>query len=207
MQKYADELPELSWPPSLTELEQQEERIPNDVKRFLENLLQSPEHPNQEKVKLFVRSYSNDLIHGVTKGKVITLKHFLDGLGLHNLTGQKAPIQILSHLGHCMDYNAVCSIETAEARSAQELSKEGGCLPIKPVNDDTVITVFWADNFNMHRDTLSKKDVLDITSIIAFQEKEPVQLVQTRRISVPKDKERSLPDDQSCQTKKTKGCF
>ena len=72
----------------------------------------------------------------------MTLKHFLVGLGLHNLTGQKVPIQILSHLGHCVDYNVVCSIETAEARAAQEMAKHGGCIPIKPTNDETVLTVF-----------------------------------------------------------------
>ena len=72
----------------------------------------------------------------------MTLKHFLVGLGLHNLTGQKVPIQILSHLGHCVDYNVVRSIETAEARAAQEMAKHGGCIPIKPTNDETVLTVF-----------------------------------------------------------------
>ena len=44
-------------------------------------------------------SYVRDLIHGVTRGKVISLKHFLIGMGLHIITGQKLPIQMLSRLG------------------------------------------------------------------------------------------------------------
>lgn len=192
IEHFAAEVPELQWPPTATELEHQEEHIPNTVTGFLEALLKSPAHPNQERVKLLVRSYSNDLIHGVTRGKVMTLKHFLVGLGLHNLTGQKVPIQILSHLGHSVDYNVVCSIETAEARAAQEMAKQGGSLPIKPVNDETVLTVFWADNFNMQRDTLSGKAVLDMTNIVAFQEKESFQSVAPKSISVPKDKHHCL---------------
>ncbi len=66
-----------------------------------------------------ISSFGYDLIHGVTSGRVITLKHFLLGLGLHNITGLKLPIKVLSHLGHCTNYDLVCEIETAEAEVAQ----------------------------------------------------------------------------------------
>lgn len=81
-------------------------------------------------------------------------------------------------------------------------------MPIKPANDETVLTVFWADNFNMQRDTLSKQAVLYTTNVVAFQETEPVHVVQTSRLAVSKDiKQRSLPDDQSCHAEKPRlGC-
>ena len=63
-------------------------------------------------------SYTRDFIHGVTRGKVINLKHFLVRIGLHNITGQKLPIQMLSRLGNSVDYNIVCEIETAQAEIA-----------------------------------------------------------------------------------------
>ena len=44
-------------------------------------------------MKRLVEVYSSDLIHGVTRGKVITAKRFLLALGLHNLTGHKKPVQ------------------------------------------------------------------------------------------------------------------
>ena len=46
--------------------------------------------------------------------KIVTLKHLLLGLGLHNISDLRMPIKVLSHLGHCIDYNLVCEIETAE---------------------------------------------------------------------------------------------
>ena len=52
----------------------------------------------------------------VTRGKVATLKHSLIRLGLHNITGLKIPIKILSHLGHSTYYNLVCEVETSEAK-------------------------------------------------------------------------------------------
>ena len=70
-------------------------------------------------MKQLVTSYSSDLITGVTRGKVVTLKHFLIGVGLHNIT-----IKILSHLGHCIDYNLVCEVETAQAEAALKSLEE-----------------------------------------------------------------------------------
>ena len=98
--KVTQRTPELSWPPSVTDLERQEKDMPCSVEEFLETLQCSPDHPNQERARLLVQSYSNDLIFGVTRGKLITLKHFLLGLGLHNLTGQKVLVQFLSQGGN-----------------------------------------------------------------------------------------------------------
>jgi len=62
------------------------------------------------------------------------------GLDLHNLTDQISPVQILSHLGHSIDYNVVCTIETAETIVAQEEYRDGGNLKIKESNDDTILS-------------------------------------------------------------------
>ena len=140
--KVTQRTPELSWPPSVTDLERQEKDMPCSVEEFLETLQCSPDHPNQERARLLVQSYSNDLIFGATRGKLITLKHFLLGLGLHNLTGQKVLVQFLSNLGHSMDCNVVCTIQTAEAIAAHEEYKDGGNLKIKPTNDETILTIF-----------------------------------------------------------------
>ena len=45
-----------------------------------------------------MQSYASDLAYGVTPGNVITAKHCLLSLGLHNMAGQKKllrPSQIL----------------------------------------------------------------------------------------------------------------
>ena len=47
--KFAKELPELSWPPTISELETQDQNIPHNVTEFFETLLKSQSHIPQEK--------------------------------------------------------------------------------------------------------------------------------------------------------------
>ena len=71
-------------------------------------------------------------------------KHFLLGLGLHSITGQKKPVQIANHLGHSMTYDKVMEIETAQAQKSQKLldSAELSSLPLQPATeDDSVLTI------------------------------------------------------------------
>jgi hypothetical protein len=88
-------------------------------------------------------SYAADLVHGVTRGKVMTAKHFLIGLGLHSITGQKKPIQLLSRLGHSIDYNMVCEIETAHAQANQKVSETYGTLPLSPATEEHAVLTFF----------------------------------------------------------------
>jgi hypothetical protein len=118
-----------------------------------------------------VESYAADLVHGVTRGKVMTAKHFLIGLGLHSITGQKKPIQLLNRLGHSIDYNMVCEIETAHAQANQKISETHGTLPLSPATDEhAVLTFFWADNFDMNLETQTGHGAINSTHMIAFQE-------------------------------------
>ena len=73
---------------------------------------------------------------------MVTLKHFLIGLGLHNITGLKTPIQVLSHLGHSISYDLVCEVETAEAEAAQKWMSESQTPQQNqdPSNRDIVLT-------------------------------------------------------------------
>ena len=87
--EYAANLNETPWPPSKESLRCAERDLPSTLESFFSTVLKSKEHSLAEPLKCFVRSYSSDLVHGVTRGKVITLKRFLIGIGLHNLTGLK----------------------------------------------------------------------------------------------------------------------
>ena len=75
-------------------------------------------HSLSDSMRRLVLSYSSDLITSVSRGKLVTFKQFLLGVGLRNITGLKTPIRILSHLGHCIDYNLVCETETSQAEEA-----------------------------------------------------------------------------------------
>ena len=126
----------MNWPPCLDELNSQERRPPDCLTAFITHLLTGSDQQNSESVGRLIQSYASDLIYGVTRGNVITAKHFLLGLGLHNMTGQKKPVEITHHLVHSIDYKFVCEIETALAEAAQILATESGALPVKPASND-----------------------------------------------------------------------
>ena len=171
--EYAANLKETPWPPSKESLRCAERDLPSTLESFFSTVLKSKEHSLAEPFKRFVHSYSSDLVHGVTRGKVITLKHFLIGIGLHNLTGLKAPIKILSNLGHSINYNLVCEVETAEAELALKLLEEDqGVHSLLPISDNaTVLTYWWADNFNQTLETQTGHGEINSTHIVEFAEK------------------------------------
>ena len=116
------------WPPTIESLTSNDQKMPQSLKLFMNKLLTLPGHDSEIAERL---SYTRDLIYGVTRGTFITLKHFLVGMGLHSITGQKLPIQMLSRLGHSVDYNTVCEIETAQAEIALQ-NAEVNPLKLKP---------------------------------------------------------------------------
>ena len=130
-----------------------------------------------------------DFIHGVIRGKAVTLKHFLIGLGLHNIPGLKTLIKILSHLGHSIDYNLLCEVETAEAEAAQKWMSESQSLQ---QNQESVLTYWWFDNFNQNVDSHSGKGAIDSTHIVEFSERNDVNFVSSAAANVPCSRRRSL---------------
>eukprot|EP00794_Sanderia_malayensis_P010438 gene10438-biopygen7613 len=186
---FANATPELSWPISLNDLNSIAREPPPSIDAFLQNLLTAKEHSVNDKASRLIKSYSADLIHGVTKGKFITSRHFLLGLGLHNITGQKKPIKIANHLGHCIDYDLVCEIETAQAEAAQLMASMNGMLPIKPsMNDTTVLTFYWLDNI----DTQTGHGAINSTHMIAFQEESPLSVAPQQRIEFERSRRRKI---------------
>ena len=59
-------------------------------------------------------------------------------MGLHSITGQKLPIQMLSRLGHSVDYNTVCEIETAQAEIALK-NVEVNPLKLRPATEKILL--------------------------------------------------------------------
>ena len=110
------------------------------MNKFVSSLLKSENHSLSDSMKRLVLSYSCDIKVVVSRGKVVTLKQFLLGIGLHNITGLRAPIRILSHLGHCIDYNLVCEIETTKA---EEAIKHFENMEIYMPSTDIELTYWW----------------------------------------------------------------
>ena len=187
---HASALDELAWPPNSDTLSCSIRNPPSSLTSFFAHLLRSKGNNITNRTKRLIDSYTADMIHGVSKGKVITLKHFLLGIGLHNLTGLKMPIKILSHLGHSIDYNVVCEIETAEAEVAMMRLSLNDDMPKSPARE-TCVKFWWADNFNQKLETLSGHGVIDSTHIVEFSEsgerevhEKSVFLLRTKRRSL-----------------------
>jgi len=143
-------LDELNWPPSSEELSMNIRQPPDSVYTFLNSLMKfETKHSGlSTNQKRLVDSYAYDFVHGVKRGKILQKKHFLLGLGIHNLTGSRKIVDIIHKHGHCISYNLVCEIETAQAECAIKASQETNLLPSKPKNSDaSVFTHYWVDNF------------------------------------------------------------
>ena len=89
-----------------------------------------------------------------------------------------------------MDYNTVCEIETAQAEIALQ-NAEVNPLKLKPATENsTVLTVFWADNFNAKID--SDNILINSTHIVAFQESTSRAVERQDRILLEKSRKRSI---------------
>eukprot|EP00112_Aurelia_sp_Birch-Aquarium-sp1_P007111 Seg1776.3 transcript_id=Seg1776.3/GoldUCD/mRNA.D3Y31 product="hypothetical protein" protein_id=Seg1776.3/GoldUCD/D3Y31 len=162
--------PELSWPPTVEDLNSEERLPPETVKEFLLNLLHcNTHHVPGEEVKRYVSSFAQDIVHAVSRGKFMTAKHTLIGTALHNLSGQKLPIKVLARYGNSCNYETVQRIETAQAELVQHMRSRNYPLPLLPATpESSVLAFFWWDNFNCKKESLAGS--IHTCHGIAFQE-------------------------------------
>ena len=186
----------LSWPPRLEEL-LCEERLPPTV-LFLNTLLKSPKHAVTDRIRRLINSFSADFVYGVSGGKVLTGKHFLFVHGLHAITRNKEIVKIANRLGHCVTYDNLLDIQSAHAQKAVKLMNDNhiSVLPLQQKSDeDSVLTVFWADNFDKNVDKEVGGGAINMTTIMAFQENSDGAVSADRKISVPKNRTRKVTVD------------
>ena len=189
---YAQTIPLLSWPPNIEELRRNSENIP-EILKFYKRILAPLVKQQTDSIERLIHSFSSDMIHVISRGKVMTEKHFLLGLGIHNITGQKLPIKILHKLGHSIEYNKVCEIETARAELAIKLSQDYIDLPLRPgLPQDFVVTHFWAYKFEMNLDSNDGNDSIHSTHVILFQEVSDTSVFTDVVQNIPRSKTRSL---------------
>ena len=93
-----------------------------------------------DSVDRVVHSIASGLVSGVTNGKIMTAKQLLLALGLHNITGTHKVVDIVSKLGHCINYKNTCEMETAQTVKAKALSE--GIISITISSNRTIIICF-----------------------------------------------------------------
>ena len=140
----------------------------------------------------FLESYKADLSFSVTCGKCLPAKHFLLATGLHNITGSRTVIDVLSYLGHYVDYDKASQIDTAQAIETQNTANDETILPFKPRDEKCIVSTFFcADNFDITIE--SHKGVRPVTThLIVFKEIDDNSVPVTGNITVEKSAERQL---------------
>ena len=56
-------------------------------------------------------------------------------------------------MGHCMSYTKTYEVETAMTESTLAWAKRKKILPLLVMGHETVLTFFWADNFDHEVET------------------------------------------------------
>ena len=125
---------------------------------------------NNENVKRLLISFGSDIVIGVMRGRMLTKKRYFLSLGLHSMIGTKTIITILNKLGHCLNYNKTCEIETASSDSTSIRAKEKNILTTLPVGDEIIITFFWTDNFDVNIESQKGGGSIHTTHLMTFQE-------------------------------------
>ena len=194
---YCNTIPEHSWPPTIETLTREYGTPPDSVRIFLTHLLTSGKHDTntREKTKRLIDSLTADFVFNVSDGRVITPKHYLFALGLHNMTGHKQPVVITNKLGHCISYDLSCEIETALSEASLIRIQETSILPIKPTGNETIVTVFWVDNFDVKVERQSGGGSVNTTHLMAFQERNG-RCIDYSSVAISRTKKRKFTSEE-----------
>ena len=107
--------------------------------------------------------------------------------------GSRKTIDIVHKLRHCISYNLMSDIETAQANCSPSSSKKGDILPVQPSSkNDVVPTFFWADNFDTIVGRVDGGGSANVIHLVAFQEIASNNIVKTKDSTVPRRKTRGL---------------
>ena len=79
-------------------------------------------------------------------------------------------LKVINKLGHCISYEKTCEIETALAEIAIHQSNGMNILPLLPTENETILTYFWVDNFDVKVERLGGSGAVNTTHLMAFQE-------------------------------------
>ena len=191
--KVINEAPTIPWPPTVESLKSAARNPPATLTLFYNHLLSASnsKHITSSTTDRLIDSFSQDVMHAVSHGDFVTLKHATIGLGLHSL--RKLPLVFLSRFPHSINYGRICEIENAQAELAQHFQSMSLNLPLCPIDDDSkVTTTFWWDNFDRNVETASGAGSIQNTPGIAFQEESESTVTRDSNTSIPKSERRSL---------------
>lgn len=159
----SDVKPTMNWPPSPDDLNSGSAMIPKLVYNLFAWILSSHSKYSEERVSdlspdvnRLVLSFSQDLVHSVSRGRVKTPKHVVLPMTVKSLTGSVELITILNKFGHGLSYSLVEELETALAET--QLARQQNDTLIPSACSLAVPGIFCWDNNDLLEETLSGKN-------------------------------------------------
>jgi len=122
------------WPPQLDELNNADAFLSTSVIHFYRTVIAGTCGDENLTVSANrqIKSFGQDLIHAVTRGKRHPPKHFLLPLVVKSLMGNVELVNILNRFSHCVSYSVTEEIETALCiQKLQSTSEQGIAIPSK----------------------------------------------------------------------------
>ena len=83
-------------------------------------------------------------------------------------------------MGHCISCLLIYDIETGYTKVAQQKSAQGLSLPIQPKENEIVLTLFWADNFEITAKNTTGGGSVHTTHLVAFQKQKDGKSMSTK---------------------------
>ena len=162
----------ISWPPAESDLTISKVTVGKFLMSFLKTLLSGKVAANlSQNIQCRLYSYAQDLIYGVTNGRLKTVKSILLTSVITSLTNNTEVINILNRLGHCISYTSHEELETQVAMEALRVrDAETVFVPKDIVKNSMAILVF--DNIDRLEETLSGEGTSHRVNGILIQEQE-----------------------------------
>ena len=155
-----DVKPTMEWPPTLHDVETENELVPDLLYNLLAWIFSSKAEFSEDRVtnlppevNRLVLTVAQDMILCVSRGRVKTPKHVVLPMTVKSLTGNADVVTLLNRFGHALSYTQIEELETAIAEKQIERQREGILLPSVCVPD--VPAIFCWDNNDLQEETLS----------------------------------------------------
>ena len=142
------------WPPNVSSLQGGGTEIPAIVDTFLHHLFSGSDSPHTERMTWLKHSIAQDLVFGITRGRIKPPKHILLPSAVKSLTGNVELIQLLNRLGHGIAYSQLEELNSSLCLKKLCMAEQTGFpLPgnIHPHTD----TILAFDNIDRLENTLS----------------------------------------------------
>ena len=170
--------------------------IPESLYVFLRLLCTGKDPYENEDEDLSVRrcvlSISQDIMFGVSKGKLLTPKHIGLGLTVHQATRSKQLVNLLNAAGHSVSYDMIRRIDTSIAKKVIDDLQSNEYVPVPMNITRNTFCQFAADNIDILEETLDGKDTFHATQMVVFQRSQQ-ESENTCEIPIGKEKSITVP--------------